>query len=57
MINHCDVSRYQTGALTPFLRWLSQSAQRAMMPPQPQQPVHPVPPPGMSLGVDGSMYV
>ena len=57
MINHCDVSRYQTGALTPFLRWLSQSAQRAMMPPQPQQPVHPVPPAGMSLGVDGSMYV
>eukprot|EP00250_Pteridium_aquilinum_P011278 c19960_g1_i1 orf=518-1666(-) len=34
---------YQTGALTPLLRWISQSAQRAMMPPQQQQPVRAAP--------------
>ena len=34
-------SRYQTGALTPLLRWFSQSAQRAMMPPQQPNPVLP----------------
>lgn len=34
---------YQIGALTPLLRWISQSAQRAMMPPQQLQPVHAVP--------------
>lgn len=28
---------YQTGALSPLLRWISQSAQRAMLPPQQQQ--------------------
>ncbi|KAG0566716.1 hypothetical protein KC19_7G082900 [Ceratodon purpureus] len=32
------VYMYQTGALAPLLRWFSQSAQRAMMPPQ--QPEH-----------------
>ncbi|BBN16524.1 hypothetical protein MPTK1_7g07080 [Marchantia polymorpha subsp. ruderalis] len=30
---------YQTGALAPILRWVSQSAQRAMMPPQQPIPV------------------
>ncbi|KAH7365613.1 hypothetical protein KP509_18G037500 [Ceratopteris richardii] len=35
---------YQTGALSPILRWISQSAQRAMMPPQQQQaPARPAP--------------
>lgn len=34
---------YHTGALTPLLRWISQSAQRAMMPPQRQQPVRAAP--------------
>ncbi|KAI5082989.1 hypothetical protein GOP47_0002732 [Adiantum capillus-veneris] len=34
---------YQTGALSPLLRWISQSAQRAMMPPQQQQPARAVP--------------
>ncbi|KAJ4709249.1 Transmembrane protein [Melia azedarach] len=29
---------YQTGALTPFLRWLSQSMQRAAQPPHPPRP-------------------
>lgn len=31
---------YQTGALTPLLQWISQSAQRAMMPPQQPQRGH-----------------
>lgn len=30
--------RYQTGALTPIVRWLSQSMQRAAAPPRPPRP-------------------
>lgn len=30
--------RYQTGALTPLVRWLSQSMQRAAVPPRPPRP-------------------
>lgn len=36
---------YQTGALTPFLQWISRSAQQAMMPPQ-QPQLGRVPPAG-----------
>lgn len=32
----CD--RYQTGALTPIVRWLSQGMQRAAAPPHPPRP-------------------
>lgn len=32
----CD--RYQTGALTPLFRWLSQSMHRAAQPPHPPRP-------------------
>ncbi|KAL3683286.1 hypothetical protein R1sor_001308 [Riccia sorocarpa] len=42
---------YQTGALAPILRWISQSAQRAMMPPQ--QPL-PVPEGGQNREVGGA---
>ena len=30
--------RYQTGALTPIIRWLSQGMQRAAAPPHPPRP-------------------
>lgn len=30
--------RYQTGALTPLVRWLQQGMQRAAAPPQPPRP-------------------
>jgi hypothetical protein len=30
--------RYQTGALTPIIRWLSQNMQRAAAPPRPPRP-------------------
>jgi len=30
--------RYQTGALTPIVRWLSQNMQRAAAPPRPPRP-------------------
>lgn len=43
---------YQTGALSPLLRWISQSAQRAMMPPQQQQPP-PAAPAERDLGQGG----
>lgn len=33
-----DFCRYQTGALTPLIRWLSQGMQRAAAPPQPPRP-------------------
>lgn len=32
----CD--RYQTGALTPIIRWLSRGMQRAAAPPHPPRP-------------------
>ena len=34
----CGCFRYQTGALTPIVRWLSQGMQRAAAPPHPPRP-------------------
>ena len=34
----CGCFRYQTGALTPIVRWLSQGMQRAAAPPPPPRP-------------------
>jgi hypothetical protein len=36
LFNEC--CRYQTGALTPLVQWLSQSMQRAAAPPRPPRP-------------------
>ncbi|CAM6099504.1 unnamed protein product [Calypogeia fissa] len=42
---------YQTGALAPILRWISLSAQRAMMPPQQPLPAAEGPPNAEGVGV------
>ncbi|KAF2317205.1 hypothetical protein GH714_016637 [Hevea brasiliensis] len=36
---HLSICKYQTGALTPLVQWLSQSMRRAAQPPRPPRPV------------------
>lgn len=47
--------RYQTGALTPIIRWLSQGMQRAATPPHPPRPaVRADNIPAARQGIDGA---